>query len=98
MIKRKINYRKCWDSLGYTYNQTVSITKKEFDNINSHINSLLNKENTDFWNSLSCEKHSFVQPLISTNGLCFTTHTVRNIVSDFLQLDIKDRNTIFKII
>jgi len=94
MKKRVINYIKKWDDKGYVYDQTVKITSKEFTDINEYILELPDS----FIEALSCEKRSYAVPLISINNICFTSHTLRNIVSDFLKIEIKDRNTIFEIV
>jgi hypothetical protein len=94
MQNRKINYHKKTDENGYVYTQTINITKNEFDKINQHIISLSN--NDEFLDSLACEKRSYVVPLILINDIiAFSSHTVRNIVANFLNITIKDRNTCF---
>ena len=96
MTKYTINFHKKFDSNGYVYDQTVNISQTELLAINEHITALENNE--DFLDTLACEKRSFVTPLIVINEkIAFTTHTVRNIISDFLNITLKNRNTCFVI-
>ena len=95
MSKHIINYHKKWDTTGCVYDQTVNISLKEFKSIQKHISKLKNDDT--FLESLACEKVCFVQILELEKGMAYTTHTVRNIISKFLKLDLKDRNTCFKV-
>jgi hypothetical protein len=96
MKKHTINFQKKFDSNGYVYDQTVNISQTELLAINEHITALENNE--DFLDTLACEKRSFVTPLIVINEkIAFTTHTVRNIIADFLNITLKNRNTCFVI-
>jgi len=96
MKKHTINFQKKFDSNGYVYDQTVNISQTELLAINEHITSL--ESNEDFLDTLACEKRSFVTPLIVINEkIAFTTHTVRNIIADFLNITLKNRNTCFVI-
>jgi len=86
---------KYFDENGYVYKQLIEISKENMIQFNKYI--LTNLENIQ--NQISCAKRSFVTPLeLKENGFIYTSHTMRNLFSDFFNIKIDDENTVLHLV
>jgi len=93
-MKRKINYFKRWNENGYLYDQTVNISKQELKDINKHLEDY----STEELEKISVALRRFVKPVyIEKDMIVFTSLVVRDIIAKFLNLELKNRNTCFKV-
>ena len=91
----KVSYHKHWGNDGTVYNQSIRLTKEQFNHLGLAVQSeislkLPRKNEYVFTNGYEV----YLQPLKIVNGrICFLNHTQTRFINLFLKLDLKDRNT-----
>ena len=91
----KVSYQKRWGKDGTVYNQSIRLTKEQFNHLELAVQSeislkLPRKNEYVFTNGYEV----YLQPLkIVNDRICFLNHTQTIFINLFLKLDLKDRNT-----
>ena len=92
----KISYHKRYATCGTIYNQAISITKNEYNQIqNIFYAEIAQKLPRKKEYIFTADYEIFMKPLILIQNICYLNQTQLKFINIFLSLKIKNRNTCF---